>query len=116
MTAPNVAPAPAPGQSVLMLSARFGRDLPTIPSGLVWRVYSDKTDAKGAPRLVKEDRGATPNVMLTPGNYVVHVSLGLASAMRQVSVRDTSRETFEIPRAAFVSKAASAPAAFQPVR
>jgi hypothetical protein len=97
MTAPSAAPVPAPGQGVLALSARFGRDLPTIPSGLVWRVYSDRTDAKGSPRLMKEERVATPNVMLPPGNYVVHVSLGLASAMRQVSLRDATREVFEIP-------------------
>src|SRR5438477_7921206 len=31
--------APA-GQALLLASARFGRDLPAIPSGLYWRVFS----------------------------------------------------------------------------
>src|ERR1700712_2445419 len=33
-----------PGQAVLSLTARYGKDLPVINSGLVWRVYSDRPD------------------------------------------------------------------------
>ena len=40
----------------------------------------------------------TPNIVLPPGSYVVHASLGLASAVRPVTLRqDTTRELFEIP-------------------
>jgi hypothetical protein len=36
--------------------------------------------------------------VLPPGSYVVHASLGLASAVRTVTLRpDTSREVFDIP-------------------
>src|SRR4029077_10277621 len=40
---PVVAPlgAAAPNQAVLALTARFGKDLPQISNGLVWRVFSD---------------------------------------------------------------------------
>ena len=101
---PSVAPSgsvtgpPTAGQSVLALSAKYGKDLPGVASGVVWRIYSDKPDATGVFKLVREDRTATPNIVLPPGTYVVHASLGLASAVRPVTLRqDTTRETFELP-------------------
>jgi hypothetical protein len=85
-------------QAVLALSAKFGKDLPGVTGGIIWRVYSDKPDAGGAFRLLREDRSPTPNIVLPPGSYVVHASLGLASAVRPVTLRqDTTRESFEIP-------------------
>ena len=94
----QAAPLPAPAQGVLTLSARFGKDLPAVNSGVVWRVYSDKPDASGAFQLVREDRTATPNIVLAPGGYVVHASLGLVSAVRPVTVRnETLRESFDLP-------------------
>src|SRR5882724_5514904 len=71
---PVVAPAGAPttGQAVLSLTARYGKDLPVINSGLVWRVFADRPDDTGTFKLIREERGATPNIVLPPGNYVVH--------------------------------------------
>ena len=40
--------ATAPGQAVLALTARYGKDLPVINNGLVWRVFSDRPD-EGPP-------------------------------------------------------------------
>jgi hypothetical protein len=97
---PVVAPlgAAAPGQAVLALTARFGKDLPVINNGLVWRVFSDRPDETGNVKLVREDRGATPNIVLPPGNYVVHVALGLVSAVRPVTLKaETDRESFVLP-------------------
>ena len=97
---PSPVPAvvPGPGQGVLALTARYGKDMPVINSGLVWRVYSDRPDESGAFRLIREDRGATPNIVLPPGSYVVHVALGLVSAVRPVTVKsDTDREAFVLP-------------------
>ncbi|ACF02389.1 conserved hypothetical protein [Rhodopseudomonas palustris TIE-1] len=92
------AAAPAPPQGMLALAARYGKDQPVINSGLVWRVYSDKPDESGAIKLVREDHGATPNIPLPPGNYVVHVALGLVSAVRPVTVKsDAERENFVLP-------------------
>ncbi|MBX9820793.1 hypothetical protein [Afipia birgiae] len=91
-------PAPTPAQGVLALTARFGKDLPPVSSGVVWRVYSDKPDASGAFQLVREDRNPTPNIVLAPGGYVVHASLGLVSAVRPVTLRnETVREQFDLP-------------------
>jgi hypothetical protein len=87
-----------PAQGVLALTARYGKDMPVINSGLVWRVYSDRPDESGAFKLIREDRGATPNIVLPPGSYVVHVALGLVSAVRPVTIKsDTDRESFVLP-------------------
>ena len=88
-------PVPA-GQGALTLSARFGRDLPTINSGLHWRVY--RTEQNGLPRLVKEDKGPAPTFVLPPGPYIVSAGFGLASVTRAVQVRaETMKDVFEIP-------------------
>jgi hypothetical protein len=90
--------AASPGQAVLALSARYGKDLPVINSGLVWRIFPGRPDETGAFKLIREDRGATPNIVLPPGNYVVHVALGLVSAVRAVSLKaETDRESFVLP-------------------
>ena len=100
-TVPPVAPPPGAstaGQAVLSLTARYGKDLPVINSGLVWRVFADKPDDTGTFKLIREERGATPNIVLPPGNYVVHVALGLVSAVRAVSLKsETDREAFVLP-------------------
>ncbi|HEU4806422.1 MAG TPA: hypothetical protein VFS91_11570 [Nitrobacter sp.] len=88
----------APAQAVLSLTARYGKDLPVINSGLTWRVYSDRPDETGAFKLMREDHGGTPNIVLPPGSYVVHVSLGLVSAVRPVTLKsDTDHESFVLP-------------------
>jgi hypothetical protein len=96
--APSAVAAAAPSQAVLALSARYGKDLPSIASGLVWRIFPDRPDETGTFKMLREDRGATPNIVLPPGNYVVHVSLGLVSAVRAVTLKaETDREAFVLP-------------------
>jgi hypothetical protein len=107
LTQPSIAaPAPAAlppgastaGQAVLSLTARYGKDMPVIGSGLVWRVFSDRPDDTGTFKLIREDHGATPNIVLPPGSYVVHVALGLVSAVRPVTLKsETVREAFVLP-------------------
>jgi len=99
--APSVAQAapiiPA-GHVALAVAARYGRDAPVISGGLIWRVYTAKPDATGVFRLIKEDRGASPTFVLPPGSYVVHASVGLASAAKAVQLRsETVHEVFDIP-------------------
>ncbi len=90
--------AAAPGQAVLSLSARYGKDLGNVNGGLVWRIFADRPDENGTFRMIKEDRNPTPNLVLQPGNYVVHVSLGLVSAVRAVTLKaETDREAFVLP-------------------
>jgi hypothetical protein len=86
------------GHVALAVAARYGRDAPAISGGLIWRVYAAKADTTGVFRLIKEDRGAAPTFILPPGSYVVHASLGLASAAKAIQLRaDTVREMFDIP-------------------
>ncbi len=40
-----------------------------------------KPDASGTFHLVREDRSATPNLVLPPGGYVVHAALGLVQGL-----------------------------------
>jgi hypothetical protein len=97
---PGAAPPAAvvPSQAVLALSARYGKDLPPINGGLVWRIFPDRPDDTGTFKLIREERNATPNIVLPPGNYVVHVSLGLVSAVRAVTLKaETDRESFLLP-------------------
>jgi hypothetical protein len=98
---PPVIAAPGPstaGQAVLSLTARYGKDLPVINSGLVWRVFPDRPDESGTFKIVREDHGATPNIVLPPGSYVVHVAFGLVSAVRPVTLKsETVRESFVLP-------------------
>jgi hypothetical protein len=94
------------GQVALALSARFGKDAPPIGSGLVWRVYAGKPDAAGTFRLLKEDKSnAAPVLALPPGNYVIGVGFGLASAVRPVTLRaEPVREVFDLPAGGIVLK------------
>jgi hypothetical protein len=100
-TTPPVVPPPGTGtagQAVLSLTARYGKDLPVVNGGLVWRVFADKPDDTGTFKLIREERGATPNIVLPPGNYVIHVALGLVSAVRAVSLKaETDRVAFVLP-------------------
>jgi hypothetical protein len=96
--APNSTAVSPPAQPVLALSARYGKDAANIGSGLIWRIYGDKPDATGVFKQLREERSATPNIVLPAGNYVVHVSLGLTSAVRAVTLKqDTVREVFDLP-------------------
>ncbi len=96
-TAPSPRGFP-PTVSALAVSARFGRDAPTIGAGLHWRVYADKPDHTGAFKLLKEDKSASPVISLPTGGYIVHAAFGLATAVKRVTVRnETVREVFEIP-------------------
>jgi len=88
MIPPAPPPVAAPTPAMLSLSARYGKDLPAITGGLVWRVFSDQ-------KLVREDKSASPTLSLAPGNYVVHVSFGLVSEARFVTLKaDANRESF----------------------
>jgi hypothetical protein len=102
---PLPAPGPAPaaslpaGQVALAVSARYARESQqAINGGLLWRIYPVKPDQSGAFRPIKEDKTASPTFSLPPGDYVVHVSFGLASAAKAVRLRsETLREVLDLP-------------------
>jgi len=97
-----IPPAPpsvaAPAPATLSLSARYGKDLPPITGGLVWRVFADRPNEAGVTKLIREDKSASPTLSLPSGNYVVHVSFGLVSEARFITLKsDASRESFVLP-------------------
>jgi hypothetical protein len=96
--APPVQPVVPPGQALLSLSARFGPNQPVIAGALHWRVYADKPDQSGVFRLLKEDRTASPTVVVPAGGYVVVVSFGLASAAKRIQLgpEQSARHVFEL--------------------
>jgi hypothetical protein len=97
LSVPNAA-IPA-GQVGLVVSARYGRDFAQpINSNLVWRIYPTRPDQTGAFRPIKEEKAATPTFALPAGDYVVHVTFGLASAARTVHLKsEVVREVFDLP-------------------
>ena len=103
ISAPAAMPIPALGatgsqQLSLALVARFGRDAATqITNGLVWRIFPAKPDVTGTFRAIKEDKTASPVMALPPGDYVVHVSFGLASAAKALRLKEATREVLEVP-------------------
>jgi hypothetical protein len=95
---PAVVPSPSTAQVNLAVSARFTRDSQPISAGLVWRIFPAKPDPSRPYAPLREDRTATPVFQLPPGDYVVHVALGLASTVKQVSLRsESTREVFDLP-------------------
>src|SRR5262245_7565283 len=97
LAVPNAA-IPA-GQVGLVVSARYGRDFAQpINSNLVWRIYPVRPDQTGAFRPIKEEKTATPTFALPAGDYVVHVTFGLASTAKTVHLKsETVREVFDLP-------------------
>ena len=87
-----------PQQVPLTLVARYGREASTqITNGLLWRIFPAKPDATGTFRPKEELKVASPTVGLPPGDYVVHVTFGLASAAKTLHLKDATREVFELP-------------------
>ena len=84
--APQVAPAFAPtpgGTAVLSLSAAFAGEGRPIRAGLVWRIFEDKGPGS---RLVSKLANPSPIATLPAGSYVVHVSYGLASQSKRLTL------------------------------
>ena len=80
------------GQGTLNLSAALGAG-PTLQAGLRWRVFKTQPDADGTRRLVVESALPHPSLTVPPGDYVIHVAFGLASATKAVSLGPEARDT-----------------------
>jgi hypothetical protein len=77
----------ADGQASLTLSATLnGGSAQPLTGGLRWRLFGAQPDAAGAHALIVESSLAQPTLTLPPGDYVVHVAFGLASAARKLTL------------------------------
>lgn len=68
---------------VLALRATFGERGGEIPDNLIWRIYAVRGNDI---QLVTKSELARPSLALPAGQYAVHVSYGLATAMREINV------------------------------
>lgn len=84
-------PAVQPGKVALGVSARYAKDGELIQRVMNWRVFSEKS-RDGTPVLAAEAQDAFPVFALPPGNYIVHVSSGLASAAQQVQLKGDAKK------------------------
>ena len=86
---PSLSQSPPPiatGQVMLNASAAFAESNLPIRSGLVWRILEDRGDAT-PPAIIGRASSPTPNFTLAPGNYILHVAYGFASASKRISVQ-----------------------------
>lgn len=102
--APAAEQAPAPGTAAdaiaavtnvpqsVTLTARITQDGPSIPEGVVWRVFDSVPDAQGNMTLVAKSEDATARLDLPPGQYVVHAAYGRAQLSESLSVVPGSNE------------------------
>jgi hypothetical protein len=59
-----------------------------IDQGLVWRIFSTKTDSAGQLELAAKSDNPVARFKLSPGNYVVHVAYGRAQASDTITVAE----------------------------
>jgi hypothetical protein len=78
--------APDHGQATLDLSAALSGASAPLTGGLKWRVFAAQPDPDDSYPLILESSLAHPTLTLPPGEYVVHVALGLASAAERVTL------------------------------
>ena len=86
---PSLSQSPPPiatGQVMLNASAAFAESNLPIRSGLVWRIFEDRGDT-AQPPIIGRASSPTPNFTLAPGNYILHVAYGFASASKRISVQ-----------------------------
>jgi hypothetical protein len=89
LVAPVAAQTPASGsaQATLSLSAILSGSGTPLTGGLRWRVFGARADPDGSHPLIVESSLAQPTLTMPPGDYVVHVAFGLASAAKRVLLR-----------------------------
>lgn len=78
--------ANAISQSQLILNARLKNSNEDIMKGLVWRVYAPILGIDNKLPLIATYEGGSAHFDLEPGNYLVHVSFGHASAVQHVNL------------------------------
>jgi hypothetical protein len=83
---PTAATLTAPiGTSALALSAVVGADDKPILAGLVWRLFSIEADGTSLT-LAKVTSDGSPVLSLPAGDYLAHVSYGLGSATKRITL------------------------------
>jgi hypothetical protein len=79
------------GLATLRLSASLGASGAPLQAGLRWRVFASRADPDGSHPLAVESTLAQPALTIPPGDFVVHVAFGLASATKIVTLGAEAR-------------------------
>ncbi|MDQ6702831.1 MAG: hypothetical protein M3Z96_06845 [Pseudomonadota bacterium] len=86
---PETAPVET-AHGMVRLSALFAAaDTQPVRDGLQWRVFEEAMEPDGSYKLVAQSTGATPNLSLPDGNFIVHAALGLAGATKRITINGT---------------------------
>jgi len=86
-----ILPTTEPGKAVLHLSAILSGQTAPLTGGVHWRLYAVHADLDGSHPLAAESTAAQPILSLKPGDYVIHLAFGLASATRRVTLAEEER-------------------------
>lgn len=73
-------------QGALYLMAKLTPDSPPLDEGLIWRIYSDTTNADGRLQLVATSKGGDAEFRLDPGTYMIHTAYGFAQATNRIVI------------------------------
>jgi hypothetical protein len=91
LATPAIAQESDGGQGTLNLAVSLGVG-PPLTAGLRWRVFKAAPDSDGQHRLIVESALAQPSLTVPPGDYVIHVAFGLASATKLVSLAAEAKD------------------------
>jgi hypothetical protein len=80
-----------PGKTIVHLVATLGDGTAPLQAGLHWRLYSEHAEADGSHALVAESSAAQAALAAPPGDYVVHLAFGLASATKRITLGEDER-------------------------
>jgi hypothetical protein len=80
-----------PGKTLLHLTALLGDGGSPVQAGLHWRLFKEQTESDGSHALVGESTEPQAAIVVPPGDYVVHVAFGLASATKHITLGDEER-------------------------
>jgi hypothetical protein len=80
------APTNESAQATLSLSAVLNGGGTPLEGGLRWRIFGAQADPDGSHPLIVESSLAEPTLTIPPGDYVVHVAFGLASAAKRLTL------------------------------
>ena len=84
---------PVQPSTATTLQALLTEDGQVIDQGLVWRVFRDKPGPDGKRQLVAQQRNASPELKLAPGDYLVNVAFGRANSTRKIAVEAGKAQT-----------------------
>ncbi|MCV0428482.1 MAG: hypothetical protein K5905_23740, partial [Roseibium sp.] len=70
----------------LYLMAKLTQDSSPLNDGLVWRIYSETTNADGRLELVATSNGGDAEFRLNPGTYLIHTAYGFAQATNRIVI------------------------------